>query len=368
MATLDIDSLIPDNELNTLLGIGAGFQEEEEEKEKEKQKEQPVEIEELFQSESVDRDEDIEVEEDTPPDGGTSPNVFSSFATTLRERGIFQDLDDTTIEGITDEDTFIDAVEAQIQSKFDERYKRIDDALNADIAPSVVKQYEAVLAWLEDMTPHVEDEGSQGEDIRKRLIYQDFVNRGFTPEKASKEVQKSFNAGTDIEDAKEALLGNKQYYSEQYNGLIKQAQAEKKQEETNRKKEAENLRKSIIDNEKFFDDLVLDKTTRKKIYDSITKPVYKDPETKEYLTAVQKFERDNHNEFMKFLATCYTLTDGGKNLNKLIKQPVKKAVNKGLSKLEAALNTTSRNAEGSLNFINGDGGGNTKASEWNLDL
>jgi len=34
----------------------------------------------------------------------------------------------------------------------------------------------------------------------------------------------------------------------------------------------------------------LDKATRQKIYDNISKPIYKDPETGDYLTALEKYE------------------------------------------------------------------------------
>ena len=57
-------------------------------------------------------------------------------------------------------------------------------------------------------------ENNEGENLRKQLIYQDFINRGYSKERATREVQKSFNSGSDIDDAKEALLSNKQYFDE----------------------------------------------------------------------------------------------------------------------------------------------------------
>jgi hypothetical protein len=43
------------------------------------------------------------------------------------------------------------------------------------------------------------------ENFRKSLIFQDLINRGYSQQKAEKEVQKSINAGTDIDDAIDAL-------------------------------------------------------------------------------------------------------------------------------------------------------------------
>jgi hypothetical protein len=77
---------------------------------------------------------------------------------------------------------------------------------------------------LESLTEEdLADESEKGETLRKNLIYQDFVNRGYSKERAAKEVQKSLKGGTDIEDAKEALSSNKEFFQEQYDGLIKEA-------------------------------------------------------------------------------------------------------------------------------------------------
>ena len=195
------------------------------------------------------------------------------------------------------------------------------------------------------------DESEKGETLRKQLIYQDFINRGYSKERATREVQKSFNAGSDIDDAKEALQSNKDYFKESYDGLIKEAKDAEKKRQADMKKEAESLKKSILEDDKVFGDLVVDKTQRKKIFENISKPIYKDPETGEMLTAVQKYEQDNHVDFMKYVGLIYTLTDGFKNLDGLIKGKVNKEMKKGLKNLENTLNNSTRNHDGTLNFV-----------------
>ena len=69
------------------------------------------------------------------------------------------------------------------------------------------------------------------------------------------------------------------------------------------------------------------------------------------LTAIQKYEQDNHIEFMKYVGLVYTLTDGFKNLDGLIKGKVNKEMKKGLKNLENTLNNSTRNSDGSLNFV-----------------
>ena len=196
-------------------------------------------------------------------------------------------------------------------------------------------------------------EDAQGENLRKQLIYQDFINRGYNKDRALKMVERSFNAGTDIDDAKEALKSNRDFFQDEYNALIEEAKKAQEKEETDRKEQAEKLKKSILEDKKFFGEIEVDKTTRQKVFDNISKPVWKDPETGEYYTALQKYEMDNHSDFMKNVGLLFTLTDGFKSLDKLVKGKVKKEVGKGLKGLEHVLNTTSRDSNGNLKFVSG---------------
>jgi len=42
-------------------------------------------------------------------------------------------------------------------------------------------------------------------------------------------------------------------------------------------------------------DIDINTTTRRRAYDYITKPVYRDPQTGEYLTALMKYEHDHRD-------------------------------------------------------------------------
>ena len=303
-------------------------------------------------------EEDDKEKEDTKSnkDNGASPknNFYSSIAKALKEEGIFLDLDDEVADNIKTPEDFAEAIEKQIQAKFDERQKRIDDALNVGIEPSEIKRYENTLNYLNSLQDSaLSDESDKGEKLRQQLIYQDFINRGYSKERAQREVQKSFNSGTDIEDAKEALASNKEFFQNEYDNLIKEAQEEEKKEIQERKEQAEKLKKSILEDSKVFGELQIDKATRQKVFDNISKPVYKDPETGMLFTAIQKYEMDNKNEFLKNVGLLFTLTDGFKNLDGLIKGKVRKEVKKGLRELEHTLNNTSRTLDGNLKFASG---------------
>lgn len=317
--------------------------------------------------------ENTEEKEDTTPKGdGTSPkNFYSSIAKALKEEGIFPDLDDEGLSKVKDPEDFRDLIDQQIKAGLDERQKRIDEALNAGVEPTEIRKYENTINFLGSIKEeNISDEGDKGEKLRKDLIYQDFINRGYSKERAAREVQKSFNAGTDIDDAKEALKSNIDFFKGKYDELVNEAKSEAEQEEKERKEQAEKLKSSILNDKDVFGDLSIDKSTRQKIYDNIAKPVYKDPETGEYFTAIQKYEMENRTDFLKNIGLLFTLTDGFKNLDGLVKGKVKKEVKKGLRELEHTLNNTARTSDGNLKFVSGvdEDPESFIGKGWNLDV
>ena len=317
--------------------------------------------------------ENTEEKEDTTPKGdGTSPkNFYSSIAKALKEEGIFPDLDDDGLSKVKDPEDFRDLIDQQIKAGLDERQKRIDEALNAGVEPTEIRKYENTINFLDSIKEeNISDEGDKGEKLRKDLIYQDFINRGYSKERATREVQKSFNAGTDIDDAKEALKSNIDFFRDKYDELVNDAKSEVEQEERERKEQAEKLKSSILNDKDVFGDLSVDKSTRQKIYDNIAKPVYKDPETGEYFTAIQKYEMENRTDFLKNIGLLFTLTDGFKNLDGLVKGKVKKEVKKGLRELEHTLNNTARTSDGNLKFVSGvdEDPESFIGKGWNLDV
>lgn len=352
-----------------------------EKEDKDKNKEETtevVDVDTLFteESESVGSGKEDNKEKEgteSDKDKGTSlkNNFYSSIAKALKEEGIFPDLDDETADKIKAPEDFAEAIEKQIQARFDERQKRIDEALNAGIEPSEIKRYENTLSYLNSLQDSaISDETDKGEKLRQQLIFQDFINRGYSKERAQREVQKSFNSGTDIEDAKEALASNKEFFQNEYDNLVKEAQEEEKREAQERKEQAEKLKKSILEDTKVFGDIQVDKATRQKVFDNISKPVYKDPETGELFTAIQKYEMKNRTEFLKNVGLLFTLTDGFENLDGLVKGKVRKEVKKGLRELEHTLNNTSRTSDGNLKFVSGveDDPESFIGKGWDLDV
>ena len=182
-------------------------------------------------SESVGSEENTKGNGETPEsnnDSGTpQTNLFSSIAKALRDEGVFPDLSDDSLGKVTDAATLRQMFDDEVSKALDERQRRIEKALNGGAAPEEVQVYQQALNVAQfldrkDTYETLTAEGEDGEKLRKQVMYQDYVNRGFKHEKAVKMVEKSLDDGTDIEDAKEAYESCKEFYKEQIDSYQKE--------------------------------------------------------------------------------------------------------------------------------------------------
>lgn len=297
-------------------------------------------------------EEDTQGKEDPSPEtgDGTSPdNFYSSIALAMAEDGIFPNLDEETIKKAETAEGLSDLIEAEVNARLDDKQQRIAKALENGVEPTNVQKYETVLNNLSRLTDKViSEESEKGEQLRRDLIYQDFINRGYKPDIAQKKTERIIDSGTDVEDAKEALQSNREYFQKQYDELLKEAEANAEAEKATRQKEAEKLKASILKDKDLMGDMEIGGDMRKKVFENISKPVYKDPETGIYMTAIQKYEAEHRAEFLKYAGLFYTLTNGFKDFKTFTKGEVKKGVKKGLSQLEKILSNTKRDSGGNL--------------------
>lgn len=287
---------------------------------------------------------------------GSSPdnNFYSSIATACVEDGIFPDLDEEFLKTVKDAEGFKEALNKQMKAMLDERQRMISEALEYGVEPDDVRKYQNVLEYIDNISEDaIREEGDAGIALRKKLIYNDYLNRGFSEERAKKYTQRSFDQGTDIDDALDAKLSNKEFYSSQYENIVEQAKKQAEQEALEEKKRAESVRKTIMETEEPFEGVKLDKATRQRVFETISKPVYKDKDGNMY-TALQKAQHDDEEGFIRKLGYIFTLTDGFKNLDGLVKGKVQKETKRGLQKLEQSLRTPPM--PGEPRFASGVGG------------
>ena len=295
--------------------------------------------------EGTDTDEDSD---------GTSPNdnFYSSIANALAVDGIFPNLDDETVKKAVDAESFSDLIEAEINARLDEKQQRISKALENGVEPTDIKKYESTLNYINNITDAaIAEESEKGEQLRYSLIYQDFLNKGMSPDKAKKYTDRSVDAGTDVEDAKDALASNKEFFSGEYNKMLQEAQQQADEAKAQRAKQAKQLESSLMKDKQLFGDMEIGKDIRKKAFEAISKPTYKDPETGQLMTAIQKYESENRADFLKYTGLIFAMTNGFKDFDSFAKGKVRKEMKKGLRELEQTLNNTRRTNDGSLKMV-----------------
>ena len=380
MEVLNEDNIISDLDIENLF-IDSDSKEPEEDKAKSqdnKATENPKEDTKSTEDSFLNNNEDFDFEDsesvgsedesqESTNSASTSKNFFSSLANSLKQEGILPDLSDEDLKNIKESKDITKLFDSYIASKMDEKQKRIDDALNLGVDASDIKKYENAIAYIDSITDDkISNEGQDGENLRKQLIYQDFMNRGYTKERAIKEVQKSFNAGTDIEDAKDALISNRDYYKEGYEDLIEEAKQAKKKVQEDIEQRTEAFKKNVLESDKVFGDIVIDTATKKAALDAVLKPQYKDSKGN-MITAVQKYQQEHSDEFLKNIGIIYALTNGFTDLNKIVQSKVKTATKNAYRELENKINNSRRNSDGNLVFTSGVS--DTESSfNWKLDV
>lgn len=320
------------------------------------------------EEEPSNEDEPVEEEDEDSVSDEPGTGVYSHLANALKEEGII-DVEDSFLKDVKDATSFKSLLDNHIQSQISERYKRIESAIENGLKVSDIQVYENQLDWLHNISEEqLSSEADEGFELRKRLIYQDFINKGYSDERARRELKKSLDAGTDIEDAKEALQDGIKFVNSLYNKEIEKVKQERETIEAQRKERAKEIEKDIIENDKAFGSLSVDKNTRKKIYDIMYRPTVKSAEGK-MVSELSDFVKNNNTEAWKYLAYMYNATSKFTNFDGLFKAEVTKQVNKGIKNLENVINSSRRNSDGSINLNTEEPKENSfYNNNWELDL
>ena len=329
------------------------------EKKTKKTKTTEVNPDELFEQdepESVGSEETVKDEEGTDTDSaGASPNdndFYSSIANACAVDGAFQHLDDNDLKNVKTAEDFFELIEKETNARFDEKQQRLIKALENGVEAADIRRYENTLSYIDSIQQRdLVEESEKGEALRRNIIFQDFLNKGYSQERAKKLTERTIEAGTDIEDAKDALESNRDYFQKEYDKLVNEAQAEADRQKEERRKQADKLKNDILKDKYLFGDIEITQAIRNKVIDNIAKPMYRDPETGDMYTALQKYEMENRADFIKYIGTIFTLTNGFKDFDTFVKGKVAKEKKKGLRELERTLTNTKKNSGGNLKLV-----------------
>lgn len=286
-------------------------------------------------------------EEDTPDsDEDGSSQLYPSIADALLEDGVFSSLTKEDVKAISSAEDLSKAFDEELKSRLDERQRRIEEALNSGVEKSKISVYEQTLSYLDKISEEdIKNEDNAG--LRKNLIYQSLINTGKSEERALREVEKSFKNGNDVEDALDAFQDNLEFYTNAYDKEIEEAKKQKEKEEALLQERANSIQKAF-EEKGFYESLGITEKVGKRALEDVTIAKYKDPDTGEKITAIQKAQREDEAHFLRGLGIAFTLTDGFKDFSKLGKGLAAREVKTKLKNLEDKLR---RIPSGGLGYV-----------------
>ncbi len=271
----------------------------------------------------------------------SSPKLYHTLAEVLREQGVLSPAEGSV--EINDIDGLVAEIKKEItQQEFADLPESAKEAIlgireGANLETATV--YKNNMETLEALDQTALESNQQA---RFDLICESLIAQGVNKERAENIANRSFDAGTDMQDALEGrtiLINN-----------VKKAFEAAKKEEVQAKKEADNkilenrnkLESTILEDKNLFGGLSVTDTVRKEILQNAQKVVGKDPVTNKDENLRQKYARENPVEYAAKLEMLFKLTNGFTDLTYF----TKKASSKNLKNLERAIKESTHVAGG----------------------
>lgn len=270
-------------------------------------------------------------------------STFSVFATLLKEEGVIS-LDEEEIKAVNTVEDLKEVIKKQIEnSKFEnlsESQKRYLQSVEAGIPQAEFEKVEKELNQLEKITDEVIEKNTQA---RFELIAYDFINKGFSKEKAIEYANRSIKLGTDIDDAKDALGNLIKVKQEEFKKTV-----DTKQEQN--KVTLDELKSKIDKTDTILKDVKLTPKQKTDIFNIVSTKVDTD-EIGQPINEFNKWKKDNGAEAEILLGALYHLTNKFQNLGKILDTTKSKASQELEKKLRQ--NEFSETQQEGLSFGNG---------------
>lgn len=275
--------------------------------------------------EGVAEEEDEGDEESDVNDDESSPNVYNSLAGVLFEQGLLPSFKDK-LDSIKTIDDLTKAFKEEIKSNeftdLSADQKEFLESIRDGVSQEHFLKYKENEQILNSIT---EDAVEEDVDLRKNLIYQDFINTGLTQERAIRLTEASIKSGSDVEDAIEALKNLKLYEKQKFE-IEKQSRVEEKKKvaDLNIKRD-ETIKKTIKEKKDLFKGLDIPDGVRETTLKTMTTVVGIDEKGKPENKLI-KYRRENPEEFDAKLYLLFEMTNGFSDLSKIKASSSSKAI------------------------------------------
>ena len=186
--------------------------------------------------------------------------LYSNLAAQFKAKGVLPELDDVTkIKSLED---LNNAIQGRIDNGLSARQKAIEDAQKVGAPIGEVATKVETIDKLKGVTPEfIANDNSA--DFRRTAIVQDFLLKGYSPERANEMTQRSIDAGTDIADAEFAVASIIKSEESSLNAIIDGA---KKEEQG----KLDDVKKYIANTQEVVPGVALTDSQKDELYSRIT--------------------------------------------------------------------------------------------------
>ncbi len=249
-------------------------------------------------------------------DKETSPQLYHTLATVLKEQGVFSSVDESSLKDVNDVTTLVDVIKKQIEAEefrdLNDSQKRVLKDMRAGVEPTTADKYKHAIDKLDTITEEVIVDNKQA---RFDLIYQDFLSKGFDENKAAKYANRSFELKEDLIDAREAKDSLARNIESQYEKLkkvdLQKVAADKKKVDDNK----ELLKTRILKSPEVMEGVEVGEGLRNEVFDLMYNTVSSNPDTGVPENALMKHQREDSIDFSHKLYYLYKVTNGFKDLS-----------------------------------------------------
>lgn len=284
----------------------------------------------------------IEEPIEEPSKEAPSNAALSAFVNLLADEGVVS-LDEN--ENVKDTNELVSLIQKTIKenelSHLSDDQKQALKAFENGIPP---EDYIKSQSKVKSITEITNEQIAENTELRRNLIKQSYLDKGFSEEKADRLTQDSFDLGRDAEDAVEARDESIRFEKQRIADEIALQEKNKQKAEEQQKAELKKLKDRVYKEQELIPGISFNKKTAEKVYESMTKVVGE--HQGQPVNQLMKDRLENPIEFEHRLHYVYTITKGFKDFSKLVSTSKSKAV----SDFESALNNTNETYQAPVTF------------------
>ena len=263
----------------------------------------------------------VEVGTETP--ANSDDNVFKSLTDFLGERGLFT-FSEEEVKDIKDEESFAKFMQTQIKASeyadLNDNQKSLLDAVREGVSEDVVLRHLQANEAYENLTDDIVKDNAE---VRKNLIIQGYLAKGFSKEFAEKKYNSAVDGGDDVEEAIVFRNDLKKMQDDLYTQEVEAAKQAQLDAEKAVQKRLEELKDTVYKTDKFMGTFEVTKGLKDKVYDLMTKPVAYTQEGQP-VNAIMKSQMEDPVTFQANISYLFELTNGFKDLSKFERKATSK--------------------------------------------